>query len=338
MDRRQFIGVSVAGLACTALLVADQVDELKPRDPDLVIDRHGGATAFSPDSKVLAVANGPIGDGQGICFLDADTGKRLPDFERTTDVKTRIGHGRPRVLGFSPNGKYFAAGAEGYVALWDAKNGRRLKNLEPLATREWGTVVTLAFAPDSKYLFAGAGLWPLEPLDEMEELKELPQYEALAFSQDGHYFATRLEGIITLWDYAQRSKVKEFGTEQPTGGPLKFSSDNKRIFSRRVLIDDRPHHVWNVETGAPEYIDFQYSPAFYFDISPDGSLLTGIGPGFVALLNATQGRAKFILLTTRDRYRDNPNTGTGFSLDQRIVASSRVHGVHLWKEDNGFKV
>ncbi len=123
MKRREFLAASAAALVGTALVVAVQDDEPTPREPDLMLDRYGGAIAFSPDSKVLAVSRGPVGDVEGICFLDAETGKRLPDFERSTDVGTTAGHGRPVVIAFSPDGTYFAAGGQGYVGLWDAKTG-----------------------------------------------------------------------------------------------------------------------------------------------------------------------------------------------------------------------
>ncbi len=336
MDRRHFIGVSAAGLACTALLVVDEEDGLKPREPDLVIERHGGVIAFSPDSKVLAVASGPIGDSYGVCFLDTNTGKRLPDFEQTTDVETRIGDGRPQVLAFSKDGKHFAAGGEGYVALWDAKNGRRLKNLEPMADREWGTVVALDFTPDSKYLFAGVGFWPLEPLGAVEKLEELKNYEAVAFSPDEQYFITRFQGLFELWEYSSRRRIRQFGVQQPTGGFLEFFPDSKRIVSGLMRIQDRPHYVWNVSSGETEFITFSHHPAF--DLSPDGSLLTAVVRDGVALLRVTDGSVALTLNEqSRRRKGENPVTGIKFSSDKALVAHARSSGIRTWKEKNGFK-
>ena len=70
MDRRDFLAASAAALACTARLSADEKAADKSREPDLVIKRHRGRLAFSPDSKVLAVANGPIGEAEGFCLID----------------------------------------------------------------------------------------------------------------------------------------------------------------------------------------------------------------------------------------------------------------------------
>ena len=86
MKRREFLAASAAALACTAQLAADEKTAEKPREPDLQIDtKYKGVIAFSPDSKVLAVGHGPVGEKEGICFLDPENGKRLPDFEWTTD-------------------------------------------------------------------------------------------------------------------------------------------------------------------------------------------------------------------------------------------------------------
>jgi WD40 repeat protein len=323
------------------LRFAVQDDEPAPREPDLVLDNYGGAIAFSPDSKVLAVARGPVGDVEGICFLDAETGKRLPDFEQTTEIGKE---GEPSdVLAYSADGKYLAAGGENYVALWDAKSGRRLKNVEPMADREWGAVTALAFTPDSKYVFAGVGFWPLEPRGNADELKGLEPYSSVAFSSDGKHFATRFNGTISLWDLQTRRKLREFGAPALTGGLLEFSPNGRFIASCLVRVDSRPYFLWNVETGEPKYVPFERFP--FFDLSPDGFLATAEVPGGVALVRISDGSTAYQLIKQSEVPRKgrkkaanhNVVTEIQFSPNQTIVALSRRLGIRLWKEKNGFK-
>ncbi len=341
MKRREFLAASAVGLAGIALWVASQEDELKPREPDLVLDQYGGAIAFSPDSKVLAVARGPVGDKEGICFLDAETGKRLPDFERTTEIGKE---GEPsEVLAYSVDGKYFAAGGESYVALWDATNGRRLRNIEPMADRKWGAVTVLAFTPDSKYLFAGLGFWPLEPRGNAEEFKGVEHYGSVAFSSDGNHFATRFNGIINLWDLQTWRKLREFGGRALARGPLEFSPDGRFIASCLARIDGRAYSLWDTQTAEPKYVPFEHQPSF--DLSPDGSLIIGVIPGGSALLRIADGRTAYKLIKQSDvpkkgRKRAADHNGVveiQFSPNQMIVAHSRRFGLKIWKEKNGFK-
>ncbi len=341
MKRREFLAASAAALAGTALVVAVQDDGPTPREPDLVLDRYGGAIAISPDSKVLAVARGPVGDVEGICFLDAESGKCLPDFEQTTEIGKE---GEPSdVIAYSANGRYFAAGADGFMALWDARNGRRLADLGPIPDRPSGRVSALAFTHDSKYLFGLGGFWPLEPAGDVQELEGLAHCESVAFSIDGERCATRFKGVISLWDMQTRRKLMDFGRTRPTSGVLEFTPDGRLIASSMVPIDGRPYFLWDTETGKPKYVPFEHLPSF--DLSPDGSLIIGVIPGGAALLRIEDGRAAYKLVKQseipkkgRKRAADhNGVVGIQFSPNQTMVAHSRRLGLKIWKEKTGFK-
>ncbi len=336
MDRRHFIGVSAAGLACTARLAADQ----KAREPDLILEDYGGAIAFSPDSKTLAIAKGPAGDSDRICFLDAENWKRLPDFERTTDVKVTRGYGRPRVLAFSSDGKYFAAGGQGYVALWDVRSGRRLENLDPSPNKPWGTVTILSFARDSKSIFALGRFWNLQD-DSATLVNGLDGPDGFAFSPDGKKFATREAGMITIWSHERLKKENTFGYEQPTGGPLLFTPDGAHVISRAVRIGERLHYFWNIENGEPKYVPFEHDLSFQFDLTRDGSLLIGADPPGLVLLAVNGGKSAYALAGKTTQYRvftdDNSVVANRFSPNQTVVAQSRVSGLWIWKDKDGFK-
>jgi WD40 repeat protein len=337
MRRREFLAASAAALVCTARLAADEKAAEKPREPDLRIKSHRGCIAFSPDSKVLAVANGPIGDEEGICFLDPASGKRLDDFERATDVGTTVGYKWPRILAFSKDGKWFAAGGEGYVALWDAQTGRRLPDIQLPDGQQWGPVRVLAFTADSKYLFAGRGFWPLAPRGEVEHLLGLERYGSVAFAPNGKLFATRFEGQITIWEYPKRQKLKVIGRKQRDYEPLLFTPDGKEILSWHEFVAGQPQLFWNVETGDSRTIQFENEPGFHLDISPDGTLLLAITAKELGLFKINNGQSTQFLASYSGHFEDDL-VDLRFAPNQKIIACSRVYsGIRIWKDENGFK-
>ncbi len=185
-------------------------------------------------------------------------------------------------------------------------------------------MTALAFANDSKYLFAGLGFWPLTQPGTVENLKGLENYEAVAFSPDGNYFATRFEGIITLWDYKGRRKEREFGHKSVTNELLEFSPDGLHIVSGLVHIDRRPYFIWNIKTGEPKYVPIEHFPSF--DLSPDGTLVTAGVPGGIVLLRAADGRIAYTLV----RQSDVPVKGK-----KEVAAPKRSQGNRVLTESGG---
>jgi WD40 repeat protein len=334
MDRREFLAASAA-LACTARLAADEKAAEKQREPDLVLDKYAGAIGFSPDSKILAVANGPVGDDEGICFLDCRTWKRLPDFERVVDIKTTVGFTWPRVLTFSPDGKYFAAGGEGYVALWDATSGRRLEDRNPSPMKPWGAVTLLAFARDSKRFFAQGRFWSVDDARASAVVADIGNPDGFGVSRDGSLFATREAGRITIWDYAGLQKRITFGRKQPSGGPLLFTPDGAYVISREFGAR-KPHYFWDVKTGEPLFKPFEPKPE-EFDLSNDGLLLVAITTSDLLIFRVVSGQVAHRLDTRRASFEDGM-MGLHFSPDQSILACSRASGVRIWRDKNAFKV
>jgi WD40 repeat protein len=347
MKRRDFFAITAvayfSGRGARGQEKANEKRGEAPREPDLLIKKHSGCLAFSPDSKVLAVANGPVGDKSGICFLDPSTGKRYPDYERTTDITTRVGFKWPRVLAFSPDGKYFAAGGEGYIALWDASSGKRLEDLDLPSKKSraaFGTVTMLTFTPDSKYIFAGRRFWPIHRPGHVNEVPGLDATDGIAFSRAGDRFATRREGIITLWAYPSLRKEKVFGEKDPSAGPLLFTPDGTTIVSEEVYIDRKPYFLWSIESGKARYIPFELTPGFYLDLSPDGEFLAAPTSRELAVMSIDTGRAIHILRSSRHSDEGGVShdgiLDVKFAPNQRTLVCSRPSGIRIWKDKNGF--
>src|SRR5262249_11536859 len=154
-----------------------------------------GSFAFSPDSKLLAIA---VDDGT-IRFYDLTTRReRMPTLgpgparPSGGDAKAKAAPRRTREilrLAFSPDGSILAAGESGTqvsgdtslaaVHLWDVARGRELHRIP--AHQAW--VASLSFSPDGKTL-ASTGVEPVIRLWDIATGREV-------FAQSGHRSAVR---------------------------------------------------------------------------------------------------------------------------------------------------
>ena len=112
----------------------------------LISERGTNGWAFTPDSKLLAMAI-PGEQAAAIVLLDPATGK-----ERRR-ITTGWPNESPTVAGFSPDGKILATTVDNYsVQLWDVRTG---KELRPAAGHQ-APVTSLAFTSDGKVVATGS--------------------------------------------------------------------------------------------------------------------------------------------------------------------------------------
>jgi WD40 repeat protein len=144
-------------------------------------------------------------------------------------------------LAFSPDGTLLAvsgltAGAEGELALFDARSGRRLTTLRCSGSIQPPTYA-LAFTPDGTLVTGGLGtkvqFWDVPSGRLVDEWVGHSAYiTSLAISPDGRTLATGSgKGIIKLWSLEQRAELLTLPAHERDVGALAFSSDGQVLAS-----------------------------------------------------------------------------------------------------------
>jgi hypothetical protein len=189
------------------------------------------ALAFSPDGKLLAVADahkGALNRPAGRVILwETASGRRL---------RTLGGHGDViRALAFSRDGKRLAVSGNG-IHVWEAARGRRLRH-----GRGTGVVDTLAFAVDNCTLIFGymgaqksggqaVVAWDVEQGDEWRRLEGAVGGAAL--SPDNRLLAVGgSDGLAHLWDFTTDTEVARLTGHAGGITSLAFSPDGKLLAS-----------------------------------------------------------------------------------------------------------
>ncbi len=199
------------------------------RDPDTV------ATAVSPDSSLLAVAQASREQGGRVVVWDCDSGRLLHTFPYLATC-----------LAFSPDNTLLSAGnTSGQVRVWAMHAGTPAFSI--LESGEEGTASTiesLAFArkairpepatPRQWLLAAGdsAGvvtIWDLATRHPGQFLRGAQSsVTALAFSADGTLLASGGRGAPVLWDVATGEQLLSLGYADMTTA-LAFSPDDRQL-------------------------------------------------------------------------------------------------------------
>jgi WD40 repeat protein len=202
----------------------------------LMHDKTVGAVQFSPDSKLLAVANGnnitlwSVADRRVVGVLNGD---------------------RPsRIVTFSPSGRLLAtAGDSALISVWDVAARRRVAEIRTPAKRGVGDersgIGGVAFRDDTVLGWIGdtpngITLWDLRRQKRLDHLTlDLQQPSGIisvAFSPNGALVIGAGGENVTAWDYATRRQrwTKDLAKPAVTNGPAlsaTVSDDGKYVLA-----------------------------------------------------------------------------------------------------------
>lgn len=203
------------------------------------------ATAFTPDSRTLFASR----DNDTITSWDMDT--------RTvrSDDSTAPG---PRVVGFSPDGRWRATGCSvsGSPAVVEVKDMTADVPSRTFKADDSG-ISFLAFAPNAKELAAatpnrGVVVWDMTKGTERASLKwdirRRDRAEVVAYSSDGRWLAGGLthRSAIRIWDAVTLAERVTLSGQGRVFRSIAFSPDSRLVAAGTL---DGTLFIWNVETG-----------------------------------------------------------------------------------------
>jgi WD40 repeat protein/tRNA A-37 threonylcarbamoyl transferase component Bud32 len=285
------------------------------------------ALAFSPDSRLLAVA----GHDRPVRLFDSATGKGVRSWV--------AGAGAVQAVAFHPREPLLATGGtDGAVTLWDPRSGQMLSELPG----HRGDVHRLTFSPDGKWLASadtqgGVKLWDVAARTERHALDDAASRGGLAFSRDSRTLATGGPNFsIRLWDVD--TGQPRLPPDRLTGALtcVAFSSDGGSLAAagagRNVRLWDLAG--WKPGEGQPplrllaRHTDAVSSLAF----SPDGKVLaSGSLDNTIVLWDVASGKERHALTG-----HSNGLSRVVFSPNgQRLAAGGHDGRVLLWDVTTG---
>jgi len=240
----------------------------------------GGAIAFSPDGRQLAV--GLLGP---IVLFDLESGRERNRWPA---------HSRPYRLAFHPDNRQLAVGyvQADIASVYDAADGRLVTDL-PIGSTS-GQVV--AWHPDGKRLaVAGSDprirVWDVPAKRELATLVgHVQQVGSLSFHPNGELLvSTSWEGIVRLWHVATGRQLMQL----PVFGYIQFSGDGRSIgvtgnsVGQAQLVQVAVPSEYRTFVGSGGAGQGEYNEG---GVSPDGRLLAlGMDDG-VRLWDLAGGR------------------------------------------------
>jgi WD40 repeat protein len=179
---------------------------------DLALDIYPNRLACSPDSKMLATA-------EGIWVHDRNkplekvrlglTAARVWDLASGREILRLLHDKSVRDVRFSPDGQYLAAEMSPGIRIWKIPGGAMVVHLT--SGRERESLDISGFSPDGRYLAATAEreliLWKVGSWREVARLPCSCYTGESVFSPDGKYIAIKSGEQVSLWDWAARQEL-----------------------------------------------------------------------------------------------------------------------------------
>ena len=206
----------------------------------LTNDFPAASLAFSPDSKVLAVATSYIvfrpNIPRSLAFWDVAARKKLNRLAEAAPDATAVR--------FSNDGRLVAVGYhEGWVRLWDWESGRKTGEFQ----KHFGQVPTVAFSADGTLLASGGDGDEKVVLYSVATVRVLKTLEghtggvkSVAFAPDGKSLAAAgNDGTIRLWNLATHQPILTLKKHAGNVTSVAFTRDGNFLASSGADADLR---------------------------------------------------------------------------------------------------
>lgn len=265
-------------------------------------------------------------------------------------IHTISGHTKAAVgIAVSKDGKLLATGsADNAIIIWDANTYQQIRKIE----LHKGQVTTLDFSPDGKWLISGSTdkslrRWDVSTGNEIRNYNnEFKQgiYQC-KFSNDGKMLAVvswergakGVQGFAKLLDVQTGVLIKRFDTDDHPASAVKFSADNKKLYTGTWGFQIKQHDIasggtdWNYDMRQFDY----YTAVQSMDVSPDNKyVVQGGKDNKIRMLNAADGKLIYMIESWQG-HKEWVN-GIRFSPDGLQFASVSDDGLlKVWETNTG---
>jgi RNA polymerase sigma factor (sigma-70 family) len=312
-----------------------------------------GALTFSPDGKVLAVAD----SGGTVRLYDPTTGQermpRLgPEQPRPPAGDAKAVPGEPmeiRCLAFSPDGSILASGdasssnpSLAAVHLWDVARGHELHRIPA----HLGCVASLSFAPDGKVLASTGAESVIRLWDVATGREAFPQsghgsaIRTLAISPaDGTVFTGGDDGTIRHWDPSSSRELDVIAQFSGSVEALAVAPDGRTLLVDG-LVKSRPWQLvrrlglWSVTEHREirRLVPLRERDFHCIAYSPDGKAVASEG----RIWDASSGKALITLQHQDPQNHDYLSFSPIFyTPDGKQIITAEPDGAWIWEIATG---
>lgn len=231
-------------------------------------------TAFSPDSRVLAVVHG--GNSTRIDLFDVESRALLRSLAKPVSARQVV---------FSPDGRTLAANSlERTVWLFEVATGQLRSQIDNVAHQLAG----LAFGPDGEVLYVAAGDKPLVAYDPLTgrlvRTFDAPAWQVAVSPGDGQIVAAYgFKGEVRLLEASTGKLLRSWQAQPGPTQQIAFTPDGKTIATSGW--QNARVHLYDVGTGKELSPGTGHSgPVVALAVSPDGKTLATSGGDHVVQL------------------------------------------------------
>ena len=309
-------------------------------DPDQVFELN--RVRWSPDGRWLATAN----DDSIVRIWDARTG---------ASTIALFGHtGAVSDADWRRDSTHLVTGSEdGTARLWRIADGGAEEVLSLSGIDTASGLGGVAFSPDGRRVMTGdmdvraVRIWDvsLSGGAEWANVPTAPRSTApVEFTPDGHLVSTGVDGVVTVWDAADGSKISRIAGHRspdttvetldmsPDGGLIAGGVEISPPSSSAATPASYHSTVWDAATGAERFTTRHDKFVSEVEWSPDGDVLAASDiDGQVTIVDRSGDEVALL--------REAPNHGISdvvFSPDGRLLAtagwpgSGMTHRIKIW--------